>query len=821
MPTAPLRATVLLALLAASAASAQPQADASQPQADASPPTGPAPHLDPHAMPTAYVGGQWWMGDHFEPRDTVWADGGAFVPGPLADAERVVDLAGRYVVPPFGDAHTHMLSSAWSTWIAEPYVDQGTFYALVLTDEAERANAVRAEFEGPGTMDVAYAHGGFTSAGSHPGPTYEMIALGYYDGRPVTRAMFDEAVESRLNLGDAYWNVDTVADLDDAWPRFLAQRPDAVKVYLTDVAAGLAVGDMAGHGLHPDVLRAVVARADAAGLPVWAHVDTGADAALAVAAGVDGLAHLPGYGYGADDPVATYTVPDSTIAAMAERGVAIVPTVALTETRTGGRPARLTLARDLQRRQVRRMLAADVPVAIGADMFGSTVRPEADYLERHGFADRATLLDLWTRVTPRAVFPGRAIGRLADGFEASLLALACDPTADWSCTAQIAHREKQGVDLDADDTADAWRRLDVDAFTAPASPTDGPLLAGLKALTRGDLDAATDRLTTALAAAPDSLRPFVRRRLAETAAERFDWAEAVRQRAAAGDDIAEGTVAGFARFPAARMRLDAPETVVPLDGVRVPAAVNGVPVRAIVDTGAQTTSVPRALVERLGLRVDTTARGRSVVPSMGLAFDTYAVLLDSVTVGEATFTNVPATVAWRDDEGAGGNLTDGDEIFLGAALLRHLADGLRYDYAGSTFAILRDLPETDARPQFVIEPSTGAPALAVRVDGERAVGVVDTGNAAPVYLADGALDLADVPMSRALSGDGWSIQLYSRAFEIPGHPDGTHEAYEAGYIFDADHPVDAILGTTVWADGALTLDFVNRRVRFEPAPTSP
>ena len=434
-PLCPVRlALACLALALAVSASAQP--------------AGLAPRLNADAGPTAYVGGQWWDGARFVPRDTTWAAQGVFITGVGVTPERVVDLGRFYVVPPYGDAHTHMLSSAWSTWIAGRYLSEGTFYALVLTDEAERANGVRATFDTPETMDVAYAHGGFTSSSSHPGPTYELIALGYYDGRPVTRAMYDEAVESRLNLGDAYWNVDTVADLDDAWPRFLAQRPDAVKVYLTDVAAGLAAGDMAEHGLHPDVLGAVVARAHRAGLPVWAHVDTGADAALAVAAGVDGLAHLPGYGYGADDPQATYTVPDSTVAAMAARGVAIVPTVALTETRTGGRPARLTLARDLQRRQVRRMLAAGVPVAVGADMFGSTARPEADYLERHGFADRPTVLDLWARATPQAIFPGRAVGRLADGFEASLLALACDPTADWACAQRIVHREKQGVDLD-------------------------------------------------------------------------------------------------------------------------------------------------------------------------------------------------------------------------------------------------------------------------------------------------------------------------------------------------------------------------------------
>ena len=775
-----------------------------------------------HAQPAAYVGGQWWTGDRFEPRDTVWADGGVFVPGPLAEAERVVDLAGRWVVPPFGDAHTHMLSDAWSgPRQAQAFERDGVFYALVLTDRQSWAAGVLDQFAGPASIDVAYSHGGWTSPRSHPVQVYEWQALRLV-GQELTPERRRTIHDSRLAEDDAYFEAPTLADVDAKWPAFLSHQPDVVKVYVMDHAAelGPATSGMTGlpseRGLSEPVLREVVRRARDAGLRVFAHVETGADVALAVAAGVDGFAHLPGYGYGAGED-APYLLSAETVEA--SEGLIYVPTSVVGRDYNRDRPARAAKARDLHRRQLRQLRAAGAQIALGADRWNETSAAEAAYLERHRFFDRATLLDLWARVTPQAVFPNRAIGRLADGFEASLLALTCDPTADWSCTAQIAHREKQGADLDVDDAAQAWRQLDVATFTAPASPTDGPLLAGLKALTRGDLGDATDRLTTALAGAPDSLRPFVRRRLAETAAERFDWAETVRQRAAAGDDVEGGTVAGFARFPAARMRLDVPETTVPLDGLHVPARVNGVPVRAIVDTGAQTTSVPRALVERLGLRVDTTARGRSVVPSMGLAFDTYAVLLDSVAVGGATFTNVPATVAWRSDQAPGADLTDTEEIFLGASLLRHLADGLRYGYADSTFAILRDLPETDAPPQFVIEPSTGAPALAVRVDGQPAAAVIDTGNLAPVYLAEGALDLADVPMSRALSGDGWAIELYPRAFEIPGHPDGTHEAYEAGYIFDADHPVDAILGTTVWAGGALTLDFVNRRVRFEPAPT--
>jgi imidazolonepropionase-like amidohydrolase len=44
----------------------------------------------------------------------------------------------------------------------------------------------------------------------------------------------------------------------------------------------------------------------------------------------------------------------------------------------------------------------------------------------------------------RAVFPARKLGRLEPGFEASLLALACDPIVDFACTKQITLRMKQG-----------------------------------------------------------------------------------------------------------------------------------------------------------------------------------------------------------------------------------------------------------------------------------------------------------------------------------------------------------------------------------------
>ena len=416
----------------------------------------PSPRPNPDAAPTAYVGGQWWDGERFAPRDTVWAREGVFVDGPLS-AARTVDLRGRYVVPPYGDAHTHMLADPYQgPRHAELFERDGVFYVLVLTDRYSWATGVMGRFDGPGSIDVAYSHGGWTSPATHPTQVYEWQALGYV-GRELTDAMRREIHDSRLAENDAYWYAETLDDLDAKWDAFLAHEPDVVKVYLLDVAVERPVsrsgmtGLPSGRGLPPEVLRALVRRAHAAGLRVFAHVDTGADMALAVDAGVDGFAHLPGYGYGAgrDD---LYLVPDSTAAASAARGVVYVPTSVVGKGRNADRPARAAFARDLHRRQLRALHAAGVPVALGADRWAATSKAEADFFVTHHFFDRATVLDLWTRVTPRTVFPGRAIGQLAAGFEASLLALDCDPLEDWGCTAQIAHREKQGLGLDTTET---------------------------------------------------------------------------------------------------------------------------------------------------------------------------------------------------------------------------------------------------------------------------------------------------------------------------------------------------------------------------------
>ena len=407
------------------------------------------PRANPAAPPTAYVGGAWWDGEAFAPRDTVWAEGGVFAAERPGGVARVVSLAGRFVVPPYGDAHQHMLDGAYTAGLADSlFLDRGVFYALVLNNSGPGGVAMRPRFAGLRTLDVAYAHGGITSTGSHPAPLYERIARNA--ALDADAARDDTTAWSRL--GDTYWFWDTLDHVEAEWDAYLAFEPDVVKAYLSYSATCDDRPTPRGCGLRPEVLAEVVRRAHAAGLPVVAHVNTDDDVRRALAAGVDALAHLPSGNDGVPADDERYWLSAETRGLLAASGVAAIPTASLLFHGRGGAvdlASRDTLQAEVarQRAEYRALVAAGVPLALGADRWMMTSAREADYLVAQDVLDSSTVLDLWTRTTPQVVFPDRAIGRLAPGYEASLLALACDPVQDWSCAAQIAHREKQGEDL--------------------------------------------------------------------------------------------------------------------------------------------------------------------------------------------------------------------------------------------------------------------------------------------------------------------------------------------------------------------------------------
>ncbi|HMB54020.1 MAG TPA: amidohydrolase family protein, partial [Thermoanaerobaculia bacterium] len=382
---------------------------------------------------TAYENGRWWDGERFVVR-TVYAVDGSLTYSPPTAVDRTIDLDGGWVVPPLADAHDHGLAAPDFDAESRRYLAQGVFYVQNPNSMRTFTLEAREQAARPETVDVTYSMGGLTSTGGWPVPIYERAAA-HMEGWTVERM-----------AGEAYFEVDDAAGLDAAWASLLAAEPDLVKVYLeTSEEHAARAGDPAFHGrrgLDPALLPAVVERARAAGLRVATHVTSAADFRTAVAAGVDEIAHLP-----------LERLDAAAAEAAAAAGVVVVTTT-ISHRPTGGVDVEA-----VHRHNLALLLEHGVSLVLGTDS-ERPVLDEAENLVRLG-VDPGTVFRLATRDTARWIFPGREIGHLGEGAEASFLVLAADPGADLAAFRDLRAAVKQGhaLDLAAVETPGVGQRL--------------------------------------------------------------------------------------------------------------------------------------------------------------------------------------------------------------------------------------------------------------------------------------------------------------------------------------------------------------------------
>lgn len=400
------------------------------------------------ATVTHFVHGQWFDGKGFRARD-FYAEGGVLTHKPAAGAGvMTVDLAGEFVVPPYGDAHEHNFDNVGNTSaVAAQYVKDGIFYSQGMTDVLEGSQAVvkAGMVNGPGTVEVTYAHGALTGVDGHPKEIYEALANGFY--YPATEEQRRLVTESHKRAGSAYWEIDTAADLEAKWPKVLATKPDLIKIILTGsehyTAESHAHPEL-GKGLDPALVPLITAKAHAAGLKVAAHVDTETDYHVAVTGGVDEMGHMPGYGLNAKDDLRIFHLADEDIALTAKRGVKVQATAGIYVDKHLAAED-LAARRASQIDNLSRLKKAGVVVLVGSDRYGSDSVHEADYLEGLGVWSKVEMLRMWAVETPETVFPKRKIGELKVGYEASFLVLRGNPLESWAEVHDIAERWKRGV----------------------------------------------------------------------------------------------------------------------------------------------------------------------------------------------------------------------------------------------------------------------------------------------------------------------------------------------------------------------------------------
>src|SRR5215467_8399929 len=115
-----------------------------------------------------FVGGLWFDGNGFR-QATFFSVGGLLTRKKPSGTIHTVDLKGGYVVPAYGDAHNHFPdSNNTMSWANPRFLDSGVFYILNPNDIAEQSIPLRDVLGKPATVDVLFAHAGFTCPGGHP-----------------------------------------------------------------------------------------------------------------------------------------------------------------------------------------------------------------------------------------------------------------------------------------------------------------------------------------------------------------------------------------------------------------------------------------------------------------------------------------------------------------------------------------------------------------------------------------------------------------------------------------------------------------------------
>jgi imidazolonepropionase-like amidohydrolase len=409
-----------------------------------------APSSSPHGLNRhdfLITHGRWWDGTKFVPRDRVYTVAGELRATWSGAVEDTIDLGDRCVLPPFSDAHTHLLSdTAMFAPNLRALLGAGVLYAQNPNNPGSRVAAVRERLARPGTLEMTFANGGLTAPGGHPAQIYDPAGAG----------------GERPRSGDAYWEIADAADLAAKWSRVLAAKPDLIKAYLehSEVHAERVAAKAYGrYGLDPRLLPEVVSRAHAAKLRVAVHVNSAEDFHVAVESGADEIAHLP---------LAPITPADA--AQAAKRGVTVVTTL------VSHRPTEGIAGLDrIERDNVRLLRRAGVKLALGTDHPVKTVAEEAAELVRIGAVTNQEVIRLLTHDTFEAIFPSRKPAQLRIGDEASFVVLEADPVAEIANLKKVAWCMKQGYHVEL-----------------PALPSTKPGIADSLAplLMRGDLEGA-------------------------------------------------------------------------------------------------------------------------------------------------------------------------------------------------------------------------------------------------------------------------------------------------------------------------------------------
>jgi imidazolonepropionase-like amidohydrolase len=403
----------------------------------------------------AFKNGNWWQLQKFV-KKTVYATNGTFTFKKPAKIDSVIDLNNQYCIPPFGDAHTHNLDGSYGLAnMVKQYISDGIFYVQVTGNYGSGAEQARPILAKSNLVDVVYANGLLTATYGHGFYPYEPMALGFYSPQEQMKYV-DSVKKSRSAANNAYYFLDSVADVDAKWPLILKYKPDIIKICLLDAADYVAKRKaevVETYGLSPEVAAYVVKKAHTSGLRVIAHIETAEDARLCANIGVDALAHMPGYAWkGTNETKEKFCMTKADATLFKKAGLAVIPTLNLDYTNTydsnGTKteyPAQFAAVVAYEKKAMQWLQKANVPLCIGGDYYGRTATEEINYIIKQGIFTNTQLIDIYCTQTPQHIFPKRKIGLIAEGYESSFLVLKENPLQKIETIKNIQQRIKKGL----------------------------------------------------------------------------------------------------------------------------------------------------------------------------------------------------------------------------------------------------------------------------------------------------------------------------------------------------------------------------------------
>ncbi len=354
---------------------------------------------------------------------TVVVHGGRIVAvGPRTRVEipagtATIDAHGAVVTAGFWNSHVHLLIPDVLEADTKPAAQlEGALAAMLtrwgfttvfdLASETHNALAVRRRIE----------------SGEVAGPLVLTVGDPFFpeDGTPIYVRDFLKA----NHFPDD--EVRTPAEAAARAARELDAGTDGVKLF-TGAIVGGTVGVLP---MRVDVGRAIVEVAHRRGKPAFAHPTDRVGVAVAIASGVDVLAHTTEDG----------TWSPAFIATLRAHRMALTPTLTLWEVedrRSGGHPARLAANLLMVEQQVRAFGAAGGQILFGTDVgyidvFDTT---EEYRLMATALDWRAILASLTTAPAERFGYPRK--GRVARGMDADLVVLDDDPAQDPTAFARV------------------------------------------------------------------------------------------------------------------------------------------------------------------------------------------------------------------------------------------------------------------------------------------------------------------------------------------------------------------------------------------------